>query len=170
MRPGSRLVLVAAAGAIIAIAAVMLWPRKADVTFRTGDIVVSQPWARATPGPVRIGAAYMTITNRGKAPDRLLRIESPVAERAELHTTVMQNGVMQMRSVESVALPPGQTVQFAPGGIHIMLVNLTAPLEEGVRFDMRLIFERTGGMDIQVPVLGVGVSGPDTGMVEDHNH
>lgn len=168
MRPGSRLALVAAALSIVAIAAVLLWPRKADVEFRKGEIVVTAPWARATPGPARIGVAYMTIANRGSAPDRLLRVETPVAERAELHTTVMQNGVMRMRSVESVALPPGQTVQFAPGGMHMMLIDLIAPLEEGGRFDMRLIFERTGGLDIQVPILGVGVAELDSGMGGGH--
>lgn len=171
MRPGSRIMLVAAAVALVAIAAVLLWPRKADVAFRNGDIVVTEPWARATPGPVRIGVAYMTITNRGSAPDRLLRIETPAAERAELHTTVMQNGVMQMRPLESVALPPGHTVQFAPGGIHIMLINLSAPLEEGGRFDMRLIFERTGGLDIQVPIVGVGASELNSDdMSGEHHH
>jgi copper(I)-binding protein len=170
MRPGSRLVLVAAAVALVAIGAILLWPRKADVAFRKGDIVVSEPWARATPGPVRIGVAYMTIANRGSAPDRLLRVETPAAERAELHTTVVQNGVMQMRPVESVALPPGHTVQFAPGSMHIMLVELKAPLEEGGRFDMRLIFERTGGVDIQVPILAVGASELNGSMGGEHNH
>lgn len=170
MRPGSRLMLVAAAVALVVIAAVLLWPRKADVAFRKGDIAVSAPWARATPGPLRIGVAYMTIANRGSAPDRLLRVETPVAGRAELHTTVTQNGVMQMRTVESVALPPGHTVQFAPGGMHIMLIDLKAPLEEGGRFDMQLIFERTGGVDIQVPIVGVGASEFDSGMAREHNH
>lgn len=170
MRPGRRLVLVAAALALAAIAAVVLWPRKADVAFRKGDVVVSAPWARATPGLARIGVAYMTIANRGSAPDRLLRVETPVAEHPELHTTMMQNGVMQMRSVESVALLPGHTVQFAPGNMHIMLVDLRAPLEEGASFDMRLIFERTGGLDIRVPIVGVGAAGPDSGTDGAHNH
>lgn len=170
MRPGSRFVLVAAAVALVTIAVVLLWPRKADVAFRKGDIVVSAPWARATPGPVRIGVAYMTIANRGDAPDRLLRIETPVAELAEPHTTVMENGVMQMRPVESVALLPGHMVRFAPGAMHIMLVDLKAPLEEGGRFDMRLIFERAGGLDIQVPIMGAGASALDSGMGGAHNH
>jgi hypothetical protein len=170
MRTGSRLVLVVAVVALVAIIAVLLWPRKADVAFRKGDIVVTEPWARATPGPVRIGVAYLTITNRGSAPDRLVRVETPVAERAELHISVMQNGVMQMRPLESVALPPGHTVQFAPGGMHIMLINLNAPLEEGGHFDMRLILERTGGLDIQVPVVGVGASELNGDQISGEHH
>jgi copper(I)-binding protein len=170
MRTASRLALVAAAVAIVAVAVILLWPRKADIEFRKGDIVVTAPWSRATPGPVRIGVAYMTMTNRGNAPDRLLRVETPVAERAELHTTVMQNGVMQMRHVESIALPPGHTVQFTPGSMHIMLIDLKAPLEEGSHFDMRLIFERTGGLDIEVPILGVGASDFESGSGGGHNH
>jgi copper(I)-binding protein len=153
-------VLVAAVVAIVAVAAILLWPRKAEVEFRKGDIVVTNPWARATPGTLRIGAAYMTIANRGGAPDRLLKVETPVAERAELHTTVTQNGVMQMRPVDSIALPPGQAVQFAPGGIHLMLINLGAPLEEGGHFAMRLSFERTGTLDVEVPILAIGASEP----------
>lgn len=158
-----RLGLVAAVLIVGAVAAVLWWPgQRGSAEFRQGDLVVTTPWARATPGTLRVGAAYLTIANRGAAPDRLLRAETAVAERAELHTTMAQNGVMQMRPVESVALPPGQTVHFDSGGMHFMLVNLTAPLAQGGEFEMRLVFERSGILTIQVPVFAVGAIDPSS--------
>lgn len=155
----------------VVIAALIWWPRHGDhAEFRKGDIAVTAPWARATPGPIKIGAAYLSLTNRGTAPDRLIGAKSPVAERVELHTNMVQNGVMQMRAVDSVALPSGQTVRFEPSALHFMLVNLAAPLEEGSKFPMQLIFERAGVLDVQVAVGAVGAAAsPDDGHAGRHH-
>lgn len=147
------------AALVIAAGALLLWPRgDEEIAFRRGDMVVSAPWARATPGAMRIGAAYLSITNGGAAPDRLLRAETSVAERVELHINEMRDGIMRMRSVESVTLPPRQPVRFEPSGMHMMLVNLAEPLQQGSHFPLRLIFERAGTMDIEVTVGAVGAS------------
>src|SRR5690606_38756294 len=115
---------------VIVAAALLWWPRNdGQVEFQHGDMVVTAPWARATPGALRIGAVYLTITNGGGAPDRLLRAETPAAERVELHINEMRDSVMRMRAVESVVLPPRQSVRFEPSGMHLMLVNLTEPLQ-----------------------------------------
>lgn len=143
----------------VAIAAWIWWPqRSGEIGFRRGDVVVTTPWARATPGPITIGSAYMTLTNRGTAPDRLIGARTDVAERVEVHTTMSQDGMMQMRPVDSVALPPGQTVRFEPMGLHFMLVNLKAPLKEGTRFPLQVTFERAGVLEIEVAVGAVGAS------------
>jgi copper(I)-binding protein len=145
----------------LAIAAWIWWPRQDNsMAFRQGDMVVSTPWARATPGTSTIGAAYMGLTNRGTVPDRLIGAQTPVAERAEIHTTMSQDGMMQMRPVDSVALPPGQTVRFEPSGLHFMLVNLKAPLKEGSEFPLQITFEHAGTLTVQVTVGGVGASQP----------
>jgi copper(I)-binding protein len=157
---------------VVVVAAAIWWPRaRHGVEFRQGDIVVTAPWARATPGPIKIGAAYMSLTNRGTAPDRLIGASSPVAERVELHTNMSQNGMMKMRPVDSVALPPGRTVQLEPSALHLMLVNLSAPLEEGSHFPLRVTFERAGVLDLQVTVGAVGASeSPDAGHSDHSGH
>lgn len=143
----------------VAIAAWIWWPQRGgDAGFRQGDMVVTAPWARATPGAIKIGAAYMTLVNRGTAPDRLIGARSDVAERVELHTNMSQDGMMQMRPLDSVALPPGQTVRFEPSGLHLMLVNLKAPLQEGTQFPLQVTFERAGTLEVQVTVGAVGAS------------
>ena len=143
----------------VAIAAWIWWPqRDSQVGFRQGDIVVTAPWARATPGAIPIGAAYLTLTNRGTVPDRLIGARTEVAERVELHTNMSQDGMMQMRPVDSVALPPGQTVRLEPSGLHLMLVNLKAPLKEGTQFPLQVTFERAGVLEVQVTVGAVGAS------------
>ena len=157
---------------VVVVAAAIWWPRaRHGVEFRQGDIVVAAPWARATPGTSKIGAAYMSLTNRGTAPDRLIRARSPVAERVELHTNMSKNGMMQMRPVDSVALQPGQTVRFEPSGLHLMLVNLKAPLEEGSHFPLQVTFERAGVLELQVTVGAVGASeSPDDGHAGHSGH
>lgn len=147
--------------ALLVLVSALLWwrPWRDDgVQFSRGDMVVTSPWARATPGTSRIGAVYLTVTNGALAPDRLLRAETPAAERVELHINEMRDGVMRMRPVESIPLPARQPVHLEPGGLHLMLMNLAAPLKQGERFPMRLIFERAGALDIEVTVGAVGAS------------
>jgi periplasmic copper chaperone A len=167
MRIGIRLALLVVA---VAIAAWIWWPQRgADVGFRQGDIVVTAPWARATPGALKIGAAYMTLANRGAAPDRLIGVRSDVAERVELHTNLNQDGMMQMRPLDSVALPPGQAVRFEPSGLHLMLVNLKAPLQEGSEFPLQVTFERAGTLTVQVKVGAIGAADSPANTAHHHH-
>lgn len=123
-------------------------------------ISVEAPWARASIGTTRPAAVYLTLRNRGAAPDRLLGAASPVAEEAAIHRIREENGVMRMEPAGAVELPAGGTVELKPGGLHIMLMGLDAPLEEGARFALTLRFAHAGPVTIEVPVLGVGASGP----------
>jgi copper(I)-binding protein len=128
-------------------------------------IAVEQAWARATPGAVKTGAAYLTVTNRGKEPDRLLGVSTPVADAASLHETKMEGGIMKMRALGPVALAPGKNLALKPGGDHIMLEGLKRPLKEGEHFPLTLTFEKAGPREVEVMVGKVGAMGP-TGM--DH--
>lgn len=121
-------------------------------------VVVTQAWARATPGKSTIGAAYATVT--APAGDRLIGAATPVAGVAEIHQHTMENGVMKMRQVDAVPLPAGQAVALSPGGYHIMLMDLKAPLVAGQSFPLTLTFEKAGTVETDVPVGGVGASGP----------
>jgi hypothetical protein len=121
-------------------------------------VAVTQAWARATPGKSTIGTAYATIT--APAGDRLIGAATPVARVAEIHQHTMDNGVMKMRQVDAVPLPAGQAVVLSPGGYHIMLVDLKAPLVAGQSFPLTLRFEKAGTVETDVPIGGVGASGP----------
>jgi len=121
---------------------------------------VEQPWARATAASAKNGAAYLQVVNGGPAVDRLLSASSPVAARTELHTHLHEDGVMKMRQVAAVELPPGATVTFAPGGLHVMLLGLTAPLAQGATFPLTLNFEKGGSRTVTVKVESAGARGP----------
>ncbi len=127
---------------------------------RLGDLVVSEPWARATIGQVKAGAAYLTLTNNGAATDRLVAVETPAAKRSELHGHSMDGGVMRMRPVEAIELAPGAPVVLRPGGLHVMLMGLKAPLKEGGRFSLTLVFEEAGRLEVEVRVEGAAAMGP----------
>lgn len=129
--------------------------RAADPT-----IEVTAAFARASAGPMPMGAAYLTIRNTGETDDRLLAIKTPASDRTELHTHVMTDGVARMTKVDALTIPAGAAVTLKPGGDHLMLMGLTAPLEEGERFPVRLIFETAGTVEVEVPVGSAGAMEP----------
>jgi len=127
---------------------------------KAADVAVEQPWARATPGRAPNGAAYFTLANTGKDADRLISASTPAAARAELHTHVHSGTVMEMRPVEAIEVKPGERVTLQPGGLHVMLMGLKAPLKEGERMPLTLRFARGGEVTVDVPVGKAGASGP----------
>ena len=124
---------------------------------RAADVVVESAWARASAGPARNGAAYLTLVNAGAA-TALVGVETPVAARAELHAHRMDGGVARMRAVESAPLPAGERAVLAPGGLHIMLMGLAAPLEEGTSFPLTLRFADGDSRAVRVVVGGVAAA------------
>ena len=127
---------------------------------RAAEPTVEQAWARGSIGPAKSGSAYMTLHGAGEG-DRLLGASSPAAARVELHTNIEDGGVMKMRPVESIELAPGESITLKPGGIHLMLFGLAAPLEEGARFPMTLNFEKAGAFDVEIEVLAPTAMGPE---------
>jgi copper(I)-binding protein len=124
------------------------------------DLVrVDAPWARATILASRPGAAYLTLTSAGG--DRLVAIGTPVADQVMLHATDQVEGISRMSHLETLELPPGQTVTLAPGGMHLMLMGLREKLVEGESFPLKLRFEAAGEISVEVPILGVAASGPE---------
>ena len=122
---------------------------------KAGDLTIVDPWARATIGSQKVGAAYVTIRNRGTTADRLVGAQTGVAENAALHTsTVTTEGVAEMRPVDSVEVPPGGEAKLAPRGTHIMLMGLKAPLVAGKSFPLTLEFERAGAVEVEAQVQG----------------
>ena len=125
---------------------------------QTNQLDVSNAWARATPGKAENGAAYLTI--QSPTPDRLLTVSSPVAKKAELHTMSMEGMVMKMRPLAGVDIPAGQPVTLKPGGQHVMLLGLDAPLREGQTFPLTLTFEKAGTRTVTVAIEKPGAAGP----------
>ena len=112
------------------------------------------PWARATRG--KTGVVYFSLTGGGEHGDRLVAAVSEVAGRAEIHTHIEDNGIVRMRKVVGVDVPAGRTVEFRPGGYHVMLTGLRKPLEKGDWFDLELHFEKAGKRTARVIVQGAG--------------
>ena len=122
----------------------------------TNTITVEQAWARATPGGARTGAAYMTLMNSGASADRLLSATTPVADQVQFHKQTEDNGVSRMREVHNVELSPGGKIIFKPGDMHMMIVGIKQPLQEGQTFPLTLQFEKAGKIDVTVPIEKVG--------------
>jgi periplasmic copper chaperone A len=124
-------------------------------------IEIADGWARASAGQARAGAAYMSLRNTGDAEDRLTGAETPAASRTEIHTHIKDGTIMRMREVEGgIVLPPGKTVTLEPGGLHVMLIGLTQPLQEGETFPLTLKFEKAGDKTVEIAVRGVAAGTP----------
>jgi copper(I)-binding protein len=151
-----------AAGCALALALAQLAMTVAQAAdYNVGPIQISTPWARATPKGASTGAAYMTITNTGKTPDKVSCVSSDASAECQIHTMVMNNGVMQMRPVEGgLEIKPGETVTLKPGGLHVMLVNLKHPLEQGSTVKTTLKFDSAGTVDVDYPIAAIGAAAP----------
>jgi len=118
-------------------------------------IEVQHPWARATVPGASNGVAFMTLLATGEA-DQLVAASSPVAEHVDLHTNVMNNGVMEMRPIDALDVAPGKPTTLAPGGLHLMLMGLKHPLTEGSTFPLTMKFRKAGEVTVNVRVSGMG--------------
>ena len=124
------------------------------VAALASDIMVMDPRAAASLTPnARTGAVYLMLMNHGATTDALLKVTSPAADMAMAHQTLEEDGVMKMREITRLELPPQATFAMAPGGSHIMLVGLKAPLKEGNSLSLVLTFERAGEITVDVPIV-----------------
>jgi periplasmic copper chaperone A len=142
---------------LFVLAAAALFLAAAPAFADSSGIKVTQVWARATPGNAKTGAIYLTITNTGTTPDTLEgKASSPAAEHTDVHEMKMVNNVMEMRPVPSLTIAPGKTVVFQPGGYHVMLIGLKAPLKEGQTVPLTLTFAHAGAQQLTASVARVG--------------
>lgn len=119
-------------------------------------VAVTDAWSRATPAQAKAGAAFFVVENLGANDDALIAADSEVADSVELHTHVHDGGVMRMRAVERIVVPAGGATALKPGGLHVMLIGLRAPLVEGASFNLGLTFEHAGRIVVPVTVRGIG--------------
>jgi copper(I)-binding protein len=151
----TQLILPAAVAVALTLVAGFYFARHAEPT--PAEIAVTQAWARATPPGADVGAVYLTIENKGGAPDRLVGVTSPVAGSAMVHQTVEEGGVSTMREADG-NIAPGITLDMKPGGSHIMLMGLKGPLKEGETIDVTLSFEKSGEVKTTAKVQPLGAN------------
>jgi len=118
------------------------------------DLQISNAWARETVVGQHATAAYLTIANKGVGDDRLVRVASAAPAMAMLHASESSDGVSRMRAMESgVAIPAGGTIEFKPGGTHVMVSGLGEPLHPGQSLKMVLNFEKSGERSVDVRIV-----------------
>ena len=144
-------------------------PARAE-EVKAGDLVISQAWSRATPGGAKVAGGYLTIENKGTMPDRLVGGSGDLAAKVEVHEMAVNNGVMTMRPLDQgLAIEAGKTVKLAPGGYHLMLMDLKNPLKQGDKVPVTLEFEKAGKVNLSLDVQGVGAQAP-AGMDHSGGH
>lgn len=132
--------------------------------FSAGDITVENPWARATPKGAPVGAAYLTIRNKGAVADKLTGGSADFATAVEVHEMNMKGGVMTMRPLtDGLAIPPNGSVTLAPSGYHLMFQGLKRQLVRGETLRATLTFEHAGALPVDFAVSGIGAMGPGSG-------
>jgi periplasmic copper chaperone A len=136
--------------------------------YTLGTIKIDHPWARPTPAGTKVGAAYLSLQNGGNETDTLVSAASPIAGKTQIHATIQDGSVMKMRPVEGgVALAPGATVDFKPGGYHIMLLDLKKKLDQGQHVPLTLTFAKAGAIQVEVYVETPGSGQQQGGTMHD---
>jgi copper(I)-binding protein len=125
--------------------------------------------ARPAPLVGGTGAVYFSLHNGGDTPIKFIGADSPAASAVELHTTINDNGVMRMRQITGgVELGADESIQLTPGTMHLMLVDLAAPLVEGEMIEVTLHFEGADDLTFEVPVVGMDDLADDGEGTHDH--
>jgi copper(I)-binding protein len=130
-----------------------------SATFKLGDLTVTSPWTRATPGGAKIAGGYLTITNNGTSVDRFVGAKSDATDHVEIHEMSMSDGVMKMRPLPNgLEIKPGETVELKSGGYHLMFMDLKRPLKQGDTLKATLQFEKAGSLDVNFNVNALGAA------------
>jgi periplasmic copper chaperone A len=133
----------------------------ATSSVKVGSLTIEAPWTRATPAGAKVAGAYMTITNNGSVPDRLIGGSFPLAGRFEVHEMAVTNSVMTMRELaKGLEIAPGARIELKPGGLHVMFMDLKSQLREGQPVKGTLVFERAGTVEIEYRIAPVGARAP----------
>jgi copper(I)-binding protein len=114
-------------------------------------VSVTDAWVQS-PATDRTGAAYMVIQNRGSTADKLLSASTDICRVAELHETHEMGGMMQMSPLASIEVPAGGKAELKPGGMHVMLIDLTRELKTGEKVTLKLKFEKAGEVTVTADV------------------
>ena len=149
----AMLALCLAGGAMTA-AALPSMALAADI--QVGTLTISGAFSRATLPNAPVAGGFLTITNAGSEDDRLIAATSPVAGMTQIHEMKMEGDVMKMTELpDGLVIPAGQTVTLAPGGYHIMFMQLKQALVEGGKVPVTLTFEKAGTVEVELDIGAV---------------
>lgn len=122
-----------------------------------GQLQVREAWTRAVPAVAPVAGGFLTVVNTGNSEDRLLRVESDIAQRVEIHQMRNDGGVTRMRALpEGVAVPAHGKLVLKPGGYHLMLIKPRRALVAGGHFEATLVFQRAGRVPARFEVRAMG--------------
>ena len=146
----------------------------ASPTVLAQSLAVENAQVRAVPPVSTTTAAFMVLTNPGDGDLAVVEAHSPAAGTTELHNHVDVDGVMQMRRVDEIGVPAGASTGLAPGGLHLMLIDLVAPLHEGDEVEITLVLDSGESRELTAPVrrievMGGGMHGQDGGHGGGHH-
>ena len=116
------------------------------------QISVIDPYVRLAPPGAKATAAFMIVRNTSDKEIQIVKANSPSANATELHNHTNDGGVMRMRQVKEIALPAKGEAVLKPGGYHVMLIDMKAPLKEGDKVAITLGFSDGGTKTIEAPV------------------
>lgn len=130
-------------------------PLPAAAADAPGGVELSRAWTPAVSQTRSNSPFYMTITNRGDAPDNLIRVRCPttLADFVEKHAMDRGEGGTVMREVKNITVPAGETMTLMPGGNHLMLLNVREPLQENQTFTCSVVFQKAGTLSVEVKVV-----------------
>ena len=118
---------------------------------KVGNIKIEGAYTRSTVPGQKAAGGFMKITDQGAA-DQLIGASSTVSDEVQLHTMSMDGNVMQMRQVKAIDVPANGSVELKPGGLHLMLMGLKAPLAAGSTIPVKLKFAKAGEVEVKLPV------------------
>jgi copper(I)-binding protein len=125
---------------------------------KVGNVQIENAYTRATVPGQQVAGGFMKIENKGGV-DLLVSASSPVAGEVQLHEMAMEGNVMKMRQVKDIAVPAGGAVELKPGGLHLMFMNIKAPLIAGETVPVKLKFAKAGEVEVKFPVNAMGAHG-----------
>jgi periplasmic copper chaperone A len=134
------------------------------VAAQESKLQIEDAWVRALPPFQPNTAAYLTLVNEGDVAVAVVGATSPVAKKVELHTTRKVDGLMRMEQLQGLAVAPGERVVLAPGGTHLMLLDLAYMPVPGD--DIQLCLQLAAGGEV-CTTAEVRADGPDA---QDHQH
>jgi copper(I)-binding protein len=120
--------------------------------YSVGNLLIAHPWSRPTASGMPIGVAYLSITNKGSQEDTLIAARTPAAARVEFHRTSVESGMARMRPAGALVIAPNSTITAEPGGLHLMLIDLKAPLVAGTSVPLVLTFKSAGDVTVQLKI------------------
>ena len=126
--------------------------------YKLGDLEIGHPFSKAMIPGAQVAGGYMKITNNGTTADRLISVSTPIARMTQLHEMKVENDIMTMKEIPGgIEIPAGQTVELAPGALHVMFMDVSTPTKEGDKIKAVLTFEKAGQIEVE---FNVGPANP----------